>query len=35
PDATHGFFCDQRDSYHPEAARDAWEQVLSLFKGEL
>jgi carboxymethylenebutenolidase len=35
PDADHGFFCDQRYSYHPEAARDAWEHVLKLFKSEL
>lgn len=26
PDATHGFFCDDRASYHPAAAQDAWEQ---------
>ncbi|MBD1916616.1 MULTISPECIES: dienelactone hydrolase family protein [Cyanophyceae] len=32
PGAEHGFFCDQRYSYHPEAASDAWEQVLQLFK---
>lgn len=35
PGADHGFFCDQRYSYNPEAARDAWEQVLNLFKTEL
>jgi carboxymethylenebutenolidase len=35
PDAEHGFFCDQRYSYNPEAARDAWEQVLQLFKTTL
>jgi carboxymethylenebutenolidase len=35
PEAEHGFFCDQRYSYSPEAARDAWEQVLRLFKGAL
>jgi carboxymethylenebutenolidase len=35
PDADHGFFCDQRASYSPEAARDAWEKVLELFKGTL
>jgi carboxymethylenebutenolidase len=33
--ATHGFFCDQRESYNPEAARDAWEKVLELFKATL
>ncbi|MEA5451246.1 dienelactone hydrolase family protein [Leptolyngbya sp. CCNP1308] len=35
PDAEHGFFCDQRYSYNPEAARDAWDQVLQLFKTTL
>lgn len=35
PEADHGFFCDQRYSYNPEAARDAWEQVLQLFKTTL
>ena len=29
--AGHGFFCDRRDSYRPEAAADAWEKVLGLF----
>lgn len=29
--AGHGFFCDRRDSYRPEAAADAWERVLTLF----
>ncbi|WP_017300424.1 dienelactone hydrolase family protein [Nodosilinea nodulosa] len=35
PGADHGFFCDQRPIYNPEAARDAWEQVLQLFKTTL
>ncbi len=30
--ADHGFFCDQRASYNPEAAGDAWEQVKQLFE---
>ncbi|MGB3612883.1 MAG: dienelactone hydrolase family protein [Elainellaceae cyanobacterium] len=30
--AGHGFFCDRRDSYCPEAAAKAWKQVLDLFK---
>lgn len=30
--ADHGFFCDQRASYNPEAAADAWEQVKQLFE---
>ncbi len=33
--ADHGFLCDQRGSYNAEAARDAWEKVLELFKNEL
>src|SRR5947199_6520621 len=27
PKAPHGFFCNERDSYRPEAARDAWEHL--------
>jgi carboxymethylenebutenolidase len=27
--AGHGFFCDERASYHPEAANDAWEKTKS------
>lgn len=34
-DATHGFFCDQRGSYNPKAAADAWERVKRFFKEEL
>ncbi|MFE4104822.1 dienelactone hydrolase family protein [Almyronema epifaneia] len=33
--ATHGFFCDRRASYHPEAAADAWERVKTLFSEKL
>lgn len=33
--ADHGFFCDQRQSYQPEAARHAWQQTLELFAAEL
>jgi carboxymethylenebutenolidase len=29
--ATHGFLCDQRSSYNPEAAQSAWQKVLDLF----
>lgn len=29
--AAHGFFCDRRSSYQPEAAADAWNQVQELF----
>lgn len=31
PGAEHGFFCDQRASYNPEAAADAWQHVQELF----
>lgn len=34
-DADHGFFCDQRASYNPIAAKDAWKQVLELFNSTL
>jgi carboxymethylenebutenolidase len=30
--ADHGFFCDERASYHPEAARDAWERTKAWFE---
>ena len=29
--ANHGFFCDRRASYNPQAAADAWKQVQELF----
>lgn len=29
--AGHGFFCDRRDAYRPDAAADAWGQVKTLF----
>jgi carboxymethylenebutenolidase len=35
PGASHGFFCDQRDSYLESAAGDAWQRVKSLFSQEL
>jgi carboxymethylenebutenolidase len=28
PDATHGFHCDARSSYHESSARDAWQRAL-------
>ena len=34
-DAGHGFCCDQRDSYMPEAATHAWQQVDRLFQKSL
>ncbi len=33
--ATHGFMCDRRSSYNPEAAQDAWIKVLNLFSQKL
>lgn len=35
PDADHGFFCDQRASYNPEAAFSAWQEVKALFSTQL
>ncbi len=35
PGAEHGFFCDQRGSYNPTAAADAWENVKRLFQSTL
>ncbi len=34
-DADHGFFCDQRDSFHQASADDAWTRVKDLFKQNL
>jgi carboxymethylenebutenolidase len=33
--ATHGFMCDRRESYSPEAAQNAWKKVLDLFSQKL
>ncbi|MBL1174834.1 dienelactone hydrolase family protein [Pantanalinema sp. GBBB05] len=33
--AGHGFFCDQRADYRPEAAADAWTHVLQLYRDTL
>jgi carboxymethylenebutenolidase len=35
PDAEHGFHCDVRDAYHPEAAADAWKRTLAWFEAHL
>lgn len=35
PGAPHGFFCDERDSYRPEAAQDAWRRLLKFFRQHL
>jgi carboxymethylenebutenolidase len=31
PGAPHGFFNDTRESYRPEAAKDAWQRVLNFY----
>jgi carboxymethylenebutenolidase len=35
PEAGHGFFCDDRGSYHEKSARDAWEKTKSFFTQHL
>lgn len=35
PGAGHGFFCDERDSYRPEAAGDAWRRTLDWLSKDL
>ncbi len=35
PGAEHGFNCDVRASYHPEAAADAWGRALAFFEKHL
>ena len=35
PDAGHGFFCDERGSYHADSAKDAWEKFKSFFAQHL
>lgn len=35
PGAAHGFLCDRRSSYNPEAAIDAWQKMLDLFSSKL
>ncbi len=35
PDATHGFFCDERQSYNADAAKDAWEKTKAFFAQHL
>ena len=35
PEATHGFFCDERPSYNEPAAKDAWEKFKSFFAQHL
>jgi carboxymethylenebutenolidase len=35
PGAEHGFFCDERSTYHPDAARDAWSLALTWLEKHL
>ena len=35
PDAGHGFFCDERESYNQNAAEDAWGKTLAFFEKHL
>jgi carboxymethylenebutenolidase len=32
PDAQHAFMNEQRPAFHPDAAEDAWQRILSLFR---
>ena len=35
PGAPHGFFCEERDSYRADAAKDAWTRMLKFFDQHL
>ena len=35
PEAGHGFFCDDRASYHEASAKDAWEKTKAFFAQHL
>jgi carboxymethylenebutenolidase len=35
PKAGHGFFCDERDSYQPDAAADSWRRMTAFFAQHL
>lgn len=35
PNAGHGFHCDQRDSFEPRSAADAWKRTLDWFESHL
>ncbi|MGJ3245192.1 MAG: dienelactone hydrolase family protein [Elainellaceae cyanobacterium] len=35
PEATHGFFCQERESYHPVAAAAAWHELTAFFRSNL
>ncbi|HEY1519291.1 MAG TPA: dienelactone hydrolase family protein [Solirubrobacteraceae bacterium] len=34
-DTPHGFLCDRRETYRPDAANDAWRRVIQLFDSTL
>ncbi len=34
-DADHGFFCNERESFHAEAAASAWEKMLAFLREEV
>jgi carboxymethylenebutenolidase len=35
PDADHGFMCDERPSFHPQHAKEAWVKTADFFRGAL
>jgi carboxymethylenebutenolidase len=35
PEASHGFFCHERSSYHPAAAADSWQRLQKFFRHHL
>lgn len=35
PDTPHGFLCQERDTYRPAAAEDAWSHITALLSGTL
>ncbi len=35
PEAGHGFFCNERESYHADSAKDAWDKFRSFFAQNL
>jgi carboxymethylenebutenolidase len=35
PEAQHGFFCDERDTFDAVSSKDAWERTIKLFESEL
>jgi carboxymethylenebutenolidase len=35
PEAEHGFFCNERPSYHEASSKDAWQRTLAFFEAHL